>query len=121
MRENSVPSRRGRATGQPSIFRSDFLQINAFKKQMKLIEASGCRTPVLSQVSCPVTVQVLKRQRAHMEAARVLSFTEDLLGKHAVPVACGNLLRPAPHITLRWTSKKDEFIRILELGEKLGE
>ncbi|CAE7863132.1 TEX9 [Symbiodinium microadriaticum] len=54
-------------------------EINAFKKQMKLIE-------------------VLKRQRAHMEAARVLSFTEDLLGKHA-----------------------DEFIRILELGEKLGE
>ena len=41
-----------------------------------------------------------------MEAARVLSFTEDLLGKHAVPVACGDLLLPAPHITLRWNSKK---------------
>lgn len=45
--------------------------VGAFKKQMKLID-------------------ILKKQRTHLEAARVLSFTED------------------------------EFIRILDLGDKLG-
>ena len=41
-----------------------------------------------------------------MEAARVLSFTEDLLGKHAVRVACGDLLPLALPHHLRWNSKK---------------